>query len=146
MRRFSTRSEKRNTNDLGNYVSIGRPIGCRKKGAASPVTMWLNSFKVTNIFQAVWLTRNWLASEKNPNGPWQNNLQSLRHWKSNRLFNQLRVIASSTGADRCFKCPYQASVMNVFETTRSAIVNIVEMSHSWFPSIVPDDSESLRSS
>jgi len=88
MRRFSTRSEKRNTNDLGNYVSIGRPIGCRKKGAASPVTMWLNSFKVTNIFQAVWLTRNWLASEKNPNGPWQNNLQSLRHWKSNRLSSQ----------------------------------------------------------
>jgi len=51
MRRFSTRSEKRNTNDLGNYVSIGRPIGCRKKRTASPMMIWPISFKVTNIFK-----------------------------------------------------------------------------------------------
>ena len=47
-------------------------------------------------------------------------------WKqySPKAISQLTTIASTSGADLCFKCPYQAKVMNVLEMKRRHTVSI----------------------
>src|SRR5918995_1020896 len=47
-------------------------------------------------------------------------------WKqySPNAINQLATIATMRGADLYFRCPYHANVMNVFEMSRRAIVDI----------------------
>src|SRR5690242_9788731 len=47
-------------------------------------------------------------------------------WKqySPSAINQLTRTASTIGADRCFRCPYQAKVMKVFETSRRMTVSM----------------------
>jgi hypothetical protein len=47
-------------------------------------------------------------------------------WKqySPNAISQLTTIAETMGMERCFRWPYQAKVMNAFETINSSTVSI----------------------
>jgi hypothetical protein len=58
--------------------------------------------------------------------------------------SQLTTMAATSGAERCFKCPYHATVIKLFDTRRSSTVSIAAQRTTALAAVAASECEVRR--